>query len=823
LHSLILDYKQYSRQIISKYSEIKEQNMKVALVGPELEENLGLRYLHASILKAGHEARIIEFHAPEQIETVVSEIISWGAEIVGLSMVFTARAREFLHLTDRLRDRNFTGRIIAGGHFASFHAPELLINYPAIDFIVHGEGELTLVDLLQNLNSPHRVEGIGFRNKNGGMFTTEPRPNPADLDILPFPTRTPPFYTYLGIPIANILGSRGCFGHCSFCSITAWYRKNTGPRFRQRSVCSVVFEMAQLYHEHHVRIFNFHDDTFFLHNEQANLERFEDLERTLQSRGMTDIALQVKARTDAITPAVLQVLRRIGLFRVFLGVENHSAEGLKSLGKGTTVDQNRATLQMLRAEKMHITYNLLMFGPDTTIGQLEENIGCIREFADIPINFGRAEVYSGTPLEQTLCNAGRLKGDWLGYNYDIADRRVQNIFEVFRAVFTERNFQTGGLNFLGMKLDYYYQVLRHFFPSRADDMLFYRKKKLIEKLNHSNADILERICRDVGYDPKENRHLAGCLLGQRRQTDVSLQKAFSACIRDIEQRPFRKKSIYATLPHKAAAVSAAAALLLSVEQCTKNEENPMKDPVTSNHRNDTLVQFDATEISYIEQRIFSLYKLAIDSAGRATGFINQSLQCNLCLDSNGNVDSCNIIAPSRDSAPAFFTALDSLSRTWNFPDITRPGKCGIVMIVAKPDTDWHISETIGYPVDTTPPISMPVEYDSADIKLINNKINTDYSSSLNSLFIQYGFQNRTAAITLYLDSSGTVTGCTIDSWTGTSFGELAAALRQMALTWKFPGVSREGFCTVTEGGYRFDPIIFEIIAFPQDSIQGPGD
>jgi anaerobic magnesium-protoporphyrin IX monomethyl ester cyclase len=716
--------------------------MKVALIGPELEENLGLRYLHASLRNAGHDARIIEFHAPEQIETVVSEIISWGADITGLSMVFTARAREFLRLANQLRHRKFAGRIIAGGHFASFHASDLLIGFPAIDFIVHGEGELTLVDLLQNLAQPCCVAGISYRNEAGEMNTTGPRPNPADLDILPPPTRTPPFYTYMGIPIANILGSRGCFGQCTFCSISAWYRQNTGPRFRQRSVSAVVSEMERLYHEHRVRIFNFHDDTFFQSGERANLERFGDLEHALQSRGMTDIALQVKARTDAVTPAVLRVLRRIGLFRIFLGVENHSAEGLKSLGKGTTVDQNRAALQLLLAEKMHITYNLLMFGPGTTIEQLEENIGCIREFADIPINFGRAEVYGGTPLEQALRRAGRLKGDWLGYHYDITDRRVQNIFDVFRVVFTERNFQTGGLNFLAMKLDYYYQILRHFHPSLADDMLFIRKRKLLERLNHSNADILQRICADVGDDPKENQRIACRLLGLRRETDASLEKAFSACICDIEQRPFRKKSVYATLPRKAAAVSAAAALLFSVQQCTQDRQNPVDHPVSPHQRNDTLVQFDSDEAAYIEQRIMSLYKPAIDSAGRATGFINRSLQCNLRLDSSGNVDSCEILAPPRDSAPAFFESLDSLTRTWNFPGITRTGTCGIVMIVAKPDTDWHISEiigypvdtvtvppvkrdpvdshineTIGFPIDTTPPGDALIEYDSIDSQL----------------------------------------------------------------------------------------------------------
>jgi anaerobic magnesium-protoporphyrin IX monomethyl ester cyclase len=798
--------------------------MKVALIGPELEENLSLRYLHASLTKDGHDARIMDFHSPDQIEAIAAEIIEWGTEIVGLSMVFTARAQEFIALAVLLRKQGFPGRIVAGGHFATFHASDLLIKFPAIDFIVHGEGELTLNDLLCNLVAPRLVAGISFRDEQGRVQTTEPRPNPADLDILPPPTRTPPFYTYMGIPIANILGSRGCFGHCTFCSISAWYRSNTGPRFRQRNVSSIVFEMARLYNEHGVRIFNFHDDTFFLPDEQANIERFAAMERALQSKGMTDIAVQVKARTDAVTPAVLEVLSRIGLFRVFLGVENHSPEGLKSLGKGTTVDQNRQAINLLCGNNIHVTFNLLMFGPDTTVRQIQENIGCIREFADVPINFGRAEVYSGTPLEHALRKTGRLAGDWFGYHYDIAEPRVQHIFDIFRSVFTERNFQTGGMNFLAMKLDYYYHILKHFNPSRVDLTLFKRKQGLLEELNYSNADILDIICRDVCLDKDENRRLADALLRKRRRTDADLRKAFSDCIRDIEQRPYCRKRSRATMPRRAAVVSAAAAaLMLSVQQCAKNDHVTTGEPLSPEQHSDTLAQLNADEAAYVEQRLLSLYKPAIDSMGRAIGFVNRSVLCNLCLDSAGRVDSCCIITPPKDSAPAFHQAFDALTKSWIFPDIRRPGICGIAMIVAKPDSDWHYSEIISYPLDT---VNRPLEfneYDSADIRLINRKIDTEYSSSVILLFSQYSIQNFTVSITLRIDFDGGVAGCSIDSSTAASYPQFAAALRDSALTWKFPGVSRQGSCTIKEGFFMVEPTIFEIMAFPRDSVEGPGN
>jgi anaerobic magnesium-protoporphyrin IX monomethyl ester cyclase len=810
--------------------------MNVALVGPELEENLGLRYLHSAITSAGHEARIIEFHAPEQIESITGDITRWRPDMVGLSMVFTARAREFVDLASLLRGRGFTGRIVAGGHFASFHALDLLKDHPAFDVIVHGEGELTLVDLLKNINSPRQVAGISFRDGSGAVMHTPSRPNPVHLDILPPPTRTPPFYTYMGLPIANILSSRGCLGNCTFCSITAWYRQNKGPRLRQRNVSAVVFEMARLYHCHGVRIFNFHDDTFFHPEERLNIERFSAMEHALQSRAMTDIAIQVKARTDSITPPVLEVLRRIGLFRVFLGVENHSNDGLKSLGKGTTVEQNRRALHLLRAEKLHVTFNLLMFGPDTTIAQLKENIECIREFSDMPINFGRVEVYSGTPLERGLRAQRRLKGDIFGYHYDIRDRRVQSVFEAFRTVFTERNFQVSGMNFLGMKLDYYHQILAHFYPHRADEALFREKRRLLARLNRSNADLLQRLCEDIGADDESNRRLVQGLLQVRRSDDRNYAREFSALIREIEHRARQKKESSALSTRKAAVLSAAAAaLLLSSQQCARvpsgeSNTNPLNPPDTLD-RHAVLPQLDSNEVALVEQRINSIYKTGIDSIGVAAGFTNRSLLFNLGLDSNGNVDSCDILQPARDSAGGFADTVAARILSWKFPDIKRSGACSITMVVAPLDTSWHICEIIGYPLDTIPqyPVdSFPQvtldssfqEYDSVDFQLVRNKFYSDYMRTVDSLCRKYGCRGKSFSICLSIDSAGDVAKSSVVSTGADSIPDnFIVAVTGLAGIWKFPGVSRRGACTINEMFFTVDPIIYEIMAFPQDTLQ----
>ena len=72
---------------------------------------------------------------------VAAGILEFRSELVGLSMVFTARAAEFLALAERLRAQGYGGHVTAGGHFATFHAGEILRDCSALDSIVHGEGE----------------------------------------------------------------------------------------------------------------------------------------------------------------------------------------------------------------------------------------------------------------------------------------------------------------------------------------------------------------------------------------------------------------------------------------------------------------------------------------------------------------------------------------------------------------------------------------------------------------------------------------------------------------------------------------------------------
>jgi len=159
------------------------------------------------------------------------------------------------------------------------------------------------------------------------------------------------------MPICDMLSSRGCFANCHFCSISAWHKRMGGPRLRQRSVEDVAAEMAYLYHRLGVRLFNFHDDNFFLPSRAASIARFEAMGRRMREAGIRRAGVQIKARPDSVDRETVAVLKELACFRVFLGVESNAVAGLKALGRGLSREQTARPLDILLEADLHVTFN----------------------------------------------------------------------------------------------------------------------------------------------------------------------------------------------------------------------------------------------------------------------------------------------------------------------------------------------------------------------------------------------------------------------------------------------------------------------------------
>jgi len=551
--------------------------MRLLLVGPEREENLSLRYLAAALHAAGHVADLARFDGLDDLTSVLQRATRYDG--VGLSMCFQARAREFLTLATALKLHHSERPVIAGGHYATCAARELLTHHPDLDLIVLHEGERTLVELADaglDSGAYEGIAGIAFRDA-GEVRTTQPRPMVTDLDTLPFPDRRGRVRMLAGVPTAYLFGSRGCFSSCDYCCIVALHRTAPGPRFRQRSVANIADEMAELYHERGIRQFVFHDDNFLVPSPRRNHERLDALDAAWAERGIHDIGLVLKCRPGDLEPSVLVRLREMGLLRLFLGVESGSDAGLCSIGRRQRVAEAEAALALCRRHGVSAQYTLMCFHPDATVETLRADLDFMRRHGRHPFNFCRVETYAGTAIEARLRAQGRGRGDYLARTYAIADPVVDDTCRLALRMFYDRCWATDSLMETAIGLNHVAAVGRHFHASPGvhriaaaiDDWQYEVNRELISLLDELLAIRLET----RGLDDPELQRRAGELVRRERASRPRYQARARELRRALEaaaRRPgrFRDEGGPRPAPPKTLMKTAAAtALAVSLVSC----------------------------------------------------------------------------------------------------------------------------------------------------------------------------------------------------------------------------------------------------------------
>ena len=467
--------------------------MRVALVGSDYEENLGVAMIAASLLEARHQVQVVAFNEARELETVAERILRYRPKVVGLGMQFQHRSADFLQLALELRNSGYDGHITCGGQYPSMAWVEVIENEPSVDSIVLHEGESSIVELCETLQRGRELDGVAglaLRTADGRARRTAPRPLCADLDSLPFAYRYREPARHMGLAFRPIWGSRGCWGSCAFCSITSYYRDahkyGGGRKLRLRTVESLAKELAALYHaEGDTTLFCFHDETLLLPRPADSIARLTELRDKLDALGVGQLGIIGKCRPDCVTPELAKALRRLGVVRMFVGVENGSQRGLDNLHRRTTLEQIEQALSAYEAAGIFVCYNLLLFEPDSTLEDVRGNVEFMRKRAHIPVNFCRAEPYHGTPLYELVKARGTLLGSHLGWDYRIHDDRTELAFRISAAVFRERNFDAEGVANRSMGLGYTAQLLRCFYNVNT-----VRGQRLLERTRRVTEDIV---------------------------------------------------------------------------------------------------------------------------------------------------------------------------------------------------------------------------------------------------------------------------------------------------------------------------------------------
>jgi len=218
----------------------------------ENSESLALGYLGAYLRRKGFKVDLLNGSLRHLSSAQISaELLKNEYALIGFSIAAPSLFQTTIEVIRNLRQNGVVSHICVGGHPVTFNYQEILENYPEIDSTVLFEGEETIYELAQAIKNNQELKsiaGIAFLY-NGAIVKNHKRINSFGINQLPFPARDDLSYVIQEMPdiyTIPILGSRGCYFNCSFCSIPAFYKVNGKSIRRQRTVSNVLDEIEEI-------------------------------------------------------------------------------------------------------------------------------------------------------------------------------------------------------------------------------------------------------------------------------------------------------------------------------------------------------------------------------------------------------------------------------------------------------------------------------------------------------------------------------------------------------------------------------------------------
>lgn len=352
---------------------------------------LGVLYLAGELLRKGHEVEVRDCQlSPFETSAVdlITRTLQGSAGIVGISCMSDSLPAVLLAVTKH-KEREPDSTIILGGPGPTSVAKNILLHFPAVDYIVMGEGEITLSKLVRRLRNdpwPNDMDGIYYR-QNGVIYCANQQTRIKDLDTLhPLPYSLVPWDLYSQtIPIST---ARGCTYGCSFCDVNGiWQRKIT-----QRSVDNVIAELQELYTRGVTRI-GIVDDTFVL-----NRRRVQDFCHKLV-KARLPISWHCNGRINLIDDPLLETMAGAGCESVFFGIESGSDTVLQRIGKGFDVSQVLNAVKLSARYISLVTISFIWGFPFETMSDFQQTRRCYLNLAEM--NNVKVQIYELTPFPNT--------------------------------------------------------------------------------------------------------------------------------------------------------------------------------------------------------------------------------------------------------------------------------------------------------------------------------------------------------------------------------------------------------------------------------------
>jgi anaerobic magnesium-protoporphyrin IX monomethyl ester cyclase len=364
--------------------------VKILLINPYYGEEfhpffpLGLGYIATALINEGHIVEVWDLNTePLSQKELTSRFTKSAYDLIGVTGM--VRGYQYLsNLIPFIRKIQPQAYLILGGSLATA-APDFLLQKFDIDFIVIGEGEETVVELvrcLENEGDQAKIRGLMYK-QDGIAITTPERDFCTHPDKFGFPTwelfpmesyKNSAIYDYVDPKYNNeqasyigIISSRGCYYRCNYCD-----HRIKGYSIRTRSLAKVLQEMKILMQRYNIKHFYFWDDIFTF-----NKERVMEFCRMLKTEGL-EISWTCNGHVNLSDYEMYCQMKKAGCFSIRFGIESGSQHILDAYNKKVTVENAMKAIRMARRAKLN-TILYIMIG---MIGETEETVQETVDFID---------------------------------------------------------------------------------------------------------------------------------------------------------------------------------------------------------------------------------------------------------------------------------------------------------------------------------------------------------------------------------------------------------------------------------------------------------
>ncbi|TKJ31326.1 MAG: hypothetical protein CEE40_02110 [Chloroflexi bacterium B3_Chlor] len=335
----------------------------------------GLALLSACAKQAGHEVNLIDRRALRDWDHFRQEIRRRAPDVAGFGML-SVDFNPAMKGVELVKEANPNTITVVGGPHPTLVPDEVLSNQ-LVDHLVTGEGEISFIEMLHELERGEKVERL----------IEGERPN---LDDLPFADRDiylnewrnagydydspeAPLSAETLPPFVTIIAGRGCRYNCAFCKPGEDILFGKGVR--RRSVSHVIAELKQLRDKYRFNTLMIHDDC--LSEDRAWVTEFCD---QYEAEGFTQ-PFWCQARVDHVVrhEDMIRRMADVGLEGLFLGFESGSDRILRFIRKGTTVAKNLEAARICRKYDIRIWANYMLGLPTETEDEIRETITMLKE------------------------------------------------------------------------------------------------------------------------------------------------------------------------------------------------------------------------------------------------------------------------------------------------------------------------------------------------------------------------------------------------------------------------------------------------------------